>query len=109
MIYISQIRLWRKQSKRSISKSQNAAVLNGIVVFFISTRSSTSPPLFTVFVVGVPDFRQVRFFNVKYRRYLSLFGGRSPPSVLVFLQKNQNGGLTYEKSQFAGLLPVLYG
>lgn len=37
--------------------------------------------------------RRPRFFNGKYRKYLSLLGGRSPPSVLVFHPENQNRGL----------------
>src|SRR5690554_6563246 len=107
IMYFLKIRLWKK---RNIRKCQSAVNLNRITALFISTRNYIyldNLPIYTTITTGAPSFRQVRFLYVKYKRYMSLFGGRSPPSVLVFHQKNQNGGLENEKNQFARLLPVL--
>jgi len=94
MIYIFHVRLRQNRiRKRKIKSCQNAAIHYRIVAFFISTQfciNINNLPLFMVFLASVPDFKQVRFFNVKHRRFLSLFGGRSPPSAL-FMQK-QTGG-----------------
>lgn len=92
MIYILQIRLRQNRiRKRKIKSFQNVAIHYRIAAFFISTRfciNINNLPLFMDFIASAPDFKRVRFFNVKHRRYLSLFGGRSPPSAL-FMQKNR--------------------
>jgi hypothetical protein len=105
MIHICLIELWKNRIRKLTY--QSAVVLNGTTALFISTRFPINPPLTTPFVASAADFKRLRFFNGKFRRYLALRGGRSPPFVLVFHKKNQNGGLKYEKSQFTGLLPVL--
>lgn len=98
MIYILLLKLRQNQiRKRKIKSCQDAAIHYRIAAFFISTRfyiNINNLPLFMAFLASVPDLKRVRFFNVKYRRFLSLFGGRSPPSAL-FMQK-QIGGKGYE-------------
>lgn len=111
MIYAYEIRLRKKRlRKRKIRKCSSAVNLNRITALFISTRNYINPnnlPIYSIITASTSGFSQVCFFNVKYERYLSLSDCRSPPSVLVFHKKNQNGGLENEKNQFAGLLPVL--
>ena len=82
MIYFLQIRLWKKR----IRKYQSAVVLNRITALFISTKiyiNSNNFPIYCNLIISAPVFRRVCFFNVRYRRYLSLSSGRSPPSVLI--------------------------
>ncbi|KUO68509.1 MAG: hypothetical protein APF77_18505 [Clostridia bacterium BRH_c25] len=82
MIYAFKKRLWKK---RNLEKGQGTAVLNGIAVLFLSTRFHINSPLKTILTASASDFKRVRYFNVKYKKYLFHFRGRSPPSVLVFL------------------------
>ena len=88
MIYVYEIRLCKKRlRKRKTRKCPSAVNLNRIMALFISTRfyiNSGKLRIYTIITTSAPDYRQVRFFNVKYERYLSLLGCRSPPSVLVF-------------------------
>lgn len=95
MRYTYLIRLWKKRKRRC----QSAVVLNRITALFISTIvyiNSVKYTIYTIFIVGAPDFMRVRFFNVRYRRYLSLSSGRSPPSVLIPI-KNQTEVETCKK------------
>lgn len=91
MVYNYQIRLWQKRTrKRKFHSCQNAAIHYRIVAFFISTRFYINTELITTFISSASNFKWVRFFHVKYKRYLSLSGCRSPPPLDFEDQKIQN-------------------